>query len=140
MELVNSETLSDKFASKWLSYIILKTCSSGILSQYRDIERSAIKIHSVACHLSFNETCLNNNLLPTYTNIRLHDDAARKSEFATDFRKKLIERQVKEQKEELSHIKNDLCSKITAFKTAVNSNLRYNAFVYFLQGYVHVSF
>ena len=38
----------------------------------------------------FNETCLNNNLLPTYTNIRLHDDATKAESFVSDFRKELI--------------------------------------------------
>ena len=69
MDLVSSETLSNKYASIWLSYIILKRCNQGILDKYREIEKIAIKVHSLASHLSFNETCLNNSLLPTYRNI-----------------------------------------------------------------------
>ena len=59
MDLVSSETLSNKYASIWLSYIILKRCNQGILDKYREIEKIAIKVHSLASHLSFNETCLN---------------------------------------------------------------------------------
>ena len=39
------------------------------------IERISLKIIKLSCHLSFNETCLNNNLLPTYTNIYIHEFA-----------------------------------------------------------------
>ena len=40
---------------------------------YKDkIERISLKTVNLSCHLSFKETCLNNSLLPTYTNIYMY--------------------------------------------------------------------
>ena len=41
------------------------------------IERLQNKIIKLKCHLQFNKTCIVNKMLPTYTNVNLHDDAAR---------------------------------------------------------------
>ena len=39
---------------------------------YRNSERMLLKITSVASHISLNETCVNNGILPIYTNIYIY--------------------------------------------------------------------
>lgn len=48
----------------------------------------------------FNETCLQQELLLTYTNIRPHNPAAHQGDFTFNFRKKLITYQIKKKKKE----------------------------------------
>ena len=60
--------------TKWLSRIILKQniLPNHTLLLYRKLERTAIRLASARAHRSFNETCINNNLLPNYTNIYIY--------------------------------------------------------------------
>jgi len=55
--------------TKWLSLIVFKKSSENIKNLYRKIERTRIKLIKIKCHLSFNETCIINKLLPTYINV-----------------------------------------------------------------------
>ena len=104
------------FLVRWLSFIILRTSTPQVKREYRKIERSKVKILKLKCHQAFNETCVINKLLPTYTNVRLHDDAAREETFVLDFRLKLVKRQIAEQREEIItaesdfNLELDLCS------------------------------
>ena len=55
--------------SFWLSLIILKTLPTEIKQLYRKYEKNKLKLTTLIAHRLFNETCINNNLLPIYTNI-----------------------------------------------------------------------
>jgi len=57
-----------KILVKWLSLTILRSSNRPTLVLFRELERINIKLEKARSHLSFNETCLNNKLLPTYTN------------------------------------------------------------------------
>ena len=54
----------------------------------------------------FNETCLKEQLLPTYTNINIHDPAARDEEVTVQFKRQLIERQIDLRQAELEELEN----------------------------------
>jgi len=58
-----------KFLVKWLSLTILRSSNRITLAKFRDLERISIKLEKARSHLSFNETCINNELLPTYTSV-----------------------------------------------------------------------
>ena len=53
----------------WLSKIILKIIPSDTIIIFRKLEKEEIKLLSLKAHRLFNETCLNNNVLPKYTDI-----------------------------------------------------------------------
>jgi len=55
------------YLTLWFSKIVLKTSPPEIKSTFRNIEKLKHKIIRLQCHRSFNETCLLNGLLPTYT-------------------------------------------------------------------------
>ena len=55
----------------------------------------------------YNETCIQENILPKYTNINLHDEAARDEEFTKDYRMKLVKRQLENGKRKLTEIEEE---------------------------------
>ena len=58
----------------------------------RDLEKVSVKLIKQKCSLLFNSTCLKEDILPTYTNIKLHKQAARKEPFTLKYRRNLVER------------------------------------------------
>ena len=70
----------------------------------RSLEKLQKKLINERSAIVFNQTCLLNGLLPNYTNIRLHSPAIRKRSITLDFRKKLVEEQVREKKAEVSRL------------------------------------
>lgn len=121
------------FFSRWLSHCILRTSTEEIRSNYRLLEKQAVKLQKDICHLRFNETCLNNNLLPCYTNIKLHDDAARNETLVLDFRRNLIKRQIEEKQRDIKLNSEKVKILKQELSLSLNSNMRYRAFIFFLQ-------
>ena len=60
----------------------------------RLFEKCTFKLIKLKCSLIFNHTCLQENILPIYSNIKLHDKAARREKFTLDFRRNLIQREI----------------------------------------------
>ena len=83
----------------WLSKVILKIIPADIKMLYRNVEKSNIKLCTIMSHYTFNTTCLNNNLLPNYTNVRLHNEVTRTEDFVLDFRRKLLTEEINKQLE-----------------------------------------
>ena len=98
LDVVISESSPEKYVSTWMSFVILRIPSEGTKLKFREIEKVALKICLLNSHISLNETCMNNILPPTSTNIILHDDATHTQEIVIVFRVKLIERELNEQK------------------------------------------
>ena len=72
--------------------------SSPTKNLVRSIERIQKKIINFKYALVFNKCCLKENILPNYTNIKLHDPAARNEQFTVKYRKELVERQIRQKK------------------------------------------
>ena len=77
-----------------MSFTAFKYADNNEKIAFRKIEKLKKKIIKLKCHLQFNETCIINKMLPTYTNVNLHDGAARNEEFVLEFRLNLIKRQI----------------------------------------------
>ena len=60
----------------------------------RSIEQTNRKLSKAKSAVLFNRQCLNEDILPKYTNIRPHDPAVRQAQFTKDYRKKLVENQI----------------------------------------------
>ena len=58
--------------------------------------------------LIFNETCINEGLLPNYTNIKIHDPAARDQYFTKQYRRQLIDFQVTKCKNDIANFTVDI--------------------------------
>ena len=60
----------------------------------RNTEKQNSKINNIKLSLIFNKTCINEKLLPTYTNIVTHDPAARDEQITVEYRRQLVQRQI----------------------------------------------
>jgi len=119
-------------SAECLSYFILNISPHHIVSSYRNLERCSLKIVNYKCHLSFNETCINNNLLPTYTNVKIHDDAATSERFVIDFRLKLVERQIDEQKALIHSLQSKYNEELQRFRALVGCELKVSPYLVLL--------
>lgn len=117
----------------WLSKIILRVLNQNSRAVYRRLERKSVKLITTVAHRVFNETCLNNKLLPRYTNIKLHDDAARAEPFVSDFRENLVRKQVANQTELIGNLTASCDELRRSLKTELGSELRYEALLVFLE-------
>ena len=70
-------------------------------SEVRRYERCSFKRVRRTCSMVFNQICMREGLLPTHTNIRLHDEAAKDEPFTLEFRRCLLQR-------EIEHANNDI--------------------------------
>ena len=118
--------------SFWLSLIILKTLPTEIKQLYRKYEKNKLKLTTLIAHRLFNETCINNNLLPIYTNVRLHDDAVRANGFVTDFRKNLIQHQITSQSNDIANISRYCEELLSELKEKIPSVIKIEALHMFL--------
>ena len=58
-----------KVLSFWYSKIVLRFFTDNEKIIYRNLERITKKLENNKSHLMFNETCYNNDIFPTSTNI-----------------------------------------------------------------------
>ena len=115
----------------WLSTVILRLITPECLTLFRKLERCSIKLVKVSAHLRFNETCLNNRLLPTYTNIQLHDDATMAEPFVEDFRHKLVKSQIEKQLKEAEDY-NQMSTELKFTLASSTTKIKYDALIMFL--------
>ena len=82
----------------------------------RKIENLNKKIINAENAVIFNSVCIKENLLPTYTNIRLHDRAVQHAQLTSDFRKKLLEEQILSNQTKSNNLKIELHQYIQLFE------------------------
>ena len=73
----------------------------------RKFERCLLKLTKTRLNVVFNETCIQENILPKYTNINLHDEAVEHEEITREFRMKLVKRQLENGKTKLVEIEEE---------------------------------
>ena len=91
-----------------------------VRTKIRRIETQEKKLAKTKVAILFNRTCLNENLLPTYTNITTHDPAARNERFTIEYRKQLIYRQVACKSEQIVQLQEDIAEKYEDLATTLN--------------------
>ncbi|XP_043202155.1 uncharacterized protein LOC122370546 isoform X1 [Amphibalanus amphitrite] len=77
------------------------------------IIKTQTKLSKCESAITFNGLCLKEDLLPKFTNIRLHDPAAKNEAFTKDFRKKLVEEQLRKKESLRSQIQDKLSNLYT---------------------------
>ena len=83
---------------------IIGGLSTSVKKTIRKYEHTNRKLIKAEFALRFNEQCLNENVLPTYTNIKTHDPAVREEAFTKNFRKELIFNQIKLKKDVINKL------------------------------------
>ena len=97
-----------KYIILWLTRCILKILKNEEKTLFRNIERNKMKLIKAEEHIKFNEQCLQHNLFPIFTNIKLHDANAGSQPFVQKFRKELIFNEIKKHKEQYSKLCHNL--------------------------------
>lgn len=72
------------------------------------IIKAQTKLSKCESAITFNGLCLKEDLLPKFTNIRLHDPAAKNEAFTKEFRKRLVEDQLQKKEVLRSHLNDKL--------------------------------
>ena len=73
----------------------------------RSLERTQKKIVNAENSVIFNRTCLEQGLLPKYSNVRLHDPAIRQKQCTFDFRRNLVKEQLEESESDVIKLKEE---------------------------------
>ena len=120
---------------KWVSKVILKISNRDMIHAYRVLERNTVKLIRTTSHRNFNETCLNNNLLPNYSKIKLPDKVAREK-FTKDFRRKIVNSEIEEQDKEIENLRFTILNNEKDLELLLDSHLKFSAFQYFLENVI----
>ena len=120
------------YFTKWYSKIVFKFLEENIKTKYRLLEKTSIRLITTRSHRDFNQTCYNNNLLPSYTDIRIHDEAARTESFFQDFRKNLVSHEMSKQEIKMSDLITT-CDQLKNEIRGVVSKVKYDALIIFLE-------
>jgi archaellum component FlaF (FlaF/FlaG flagellin family) len=131
VEVKNNKTLLC-FITFWLSKVILRISSSEEKSIFRSLETLNKKLTNAEQHLKFIESCIQHDLLPKFTNIRLHDAEAGNQAFVQRFRKELLLRQKEKHQEDINYFKSEIISVSNNLRTVLLSNIRFNAYQLFI--------
>ena len=108
-----------------MSFTAFKYADNNEKIAFIKIERlQQNKIIKLKCHLQFNETCIINKMLPTYTSVNLHEDAARNEEFVLEFRLNFIKRQIEEISGKLQKKKKNISPELTSAKQDLKNTCR----------------
>ena len=117
----------------WYSKIVFKLQPDEIKLKFRQLETQKKKVLKIKLHLEFNRICLKEDLLPIYTNFKLHDAEARDEEFVHTCRRSLIERQIVQQQSDIERLEEECVTLDSQLRTSLNSQFRYDALHLFLQ-------
>ena len=87
---------------------------------YRKLESTDKKIIRNKWSMTFNNVCLKENIMPTFSRIRHHDPALDHNPHTVEYRKYLIERELKLKEENIRRLnqeREDLIGNINGFHT-----------------------
>ena len=87
---------------------IISETSQNARNIVRNIEKTQKKVITAKNAVVFHQTCISNDILPKFTDIRLHNPAVRRHQITLDFRKKLVEEQLKEREERVRELEAEL--------------------------------
>ena len=75
---------------------------------FNRIQKLNRKLSKAKSAVLFNDICIKENILPKYTNVKLHDQRAKKQPFTETFRRKLVEHQLKQKEAQVKDLQQRL--------------------------------
>ena len=90
--------------------------------EVRELEKVSLKLAKSECSLLFNGVCLSENLLPNYSNINLHDDAAKREPFTLKYRRQLVQRELDLGKVRRSTLEKELDERTESLRNSMDKN------------------
>ena len=91
--------------------------------EVRELEKVSLKLAKSECNVLFNGTCLSENILPNYTNINLHNDAAKREPFTLKYRRQLVQRELEQAKEKRATLENEVNTRTESLRNSMDENL-----------------
>ena len=88
----------------------LATVPSDIKRTFNKIQKLNRKLSKAKNAVLFNDICIQENILPKYTNIKLHDQRAKKQLFTEEFQRNLVKHQLKTKQELVEKLDHKLAS------------------------------
>ena len=88
----------------------------------RALEKVSTKLIKQKCSLLFNSVCLKEDILPTYSNIKLHNQAARKEPFTLKYRRRLVEREVGNAKTNIELLEKDHRERTASLRSVMDEH------------------
>ena len=89
----------------------------------RELEKVSLKLAKSDCCVLFNGICLSENILPNYTNINLHDDAAKREPFTLKYRRHLVQRELDVAKERRTKLEQELNERTVSLRDTMDENI-----------------
>ena len=101
--------------------LIYSDLSNDNIAKSRKIEKLSLKLMRARNSIAFNQTCLNNNLLPKYTRIKLYEPAMQSNTITDEFRKNLVCEEIKNKKAIMLTLLNDLALAWNELESSTNN-------------------
>ena len=86
---------------------LLHTLPPELKCEFRKLEKVSLKLCKSECRVLFNRVCVRENLLPNYTNIKLHDEATKREPITLKFRQQLVQHELENAEAEKSSLEKD---------------------------------
>ena len=86
---------------------LLHTLPPELKSEVRKLEKVSSKLCKSECRVLFNSLCVRENLLPNYSNIKLHNEATKREPITLKFRQQLVQRELENAEAEKSSLEKD---------------------------------
>lgn len=86
----------------------LNLLPNTVKQTFNKIQKLNRKLSKARTAILFNDICLKENILPKYTNVRLHDQRAKQQSFTEAFRRNLVEHQLKLKEEQVKELQQKL--------------------------------
>ena len=109
----------------------LNTVPLTIKTNFNKLQKLNRKLSKAKNGILFNDICLQENILPNYTNIKLHDQRAKKQLFTEEFQTNLVKHQLKTKQELVEKLQKKINTLYEEFNSsqiesnAKNSLLKY---------------
>lgn len=85
----------------------------------RNIESLERKLQKAKAAVTFNQHCIKNNLLPSYTNLHLNDEAIQQTPFTFEFRKNLVNSELQRKLSLVENIQQEVSDKLLEYNNAL---------------------
>ena len=130
--------MSKRYSKRWNKFplfsfsIIMSMVTLGSLihplppeqkKAIRDLEKVSMKLCKSECSVLFNSLCVKEKLLPNYSNINLHDEAAKREPFTLKYRQLLVQRELDNAKAKMSSLGRDQTERIASLRTTMDKNI-----------------
>ena len=104
---------------RFLSRVVVKISSNETLIVFRKVERLSKLAIKLRCDIGFLGTCIDNQLLPKFTDFKLFKDHLRFKKATTKFKLQLMKNEKKDKETELSKLRVELGKALLSLQRSV---------------------